>query len=95
MKKKTIIALVCINIGLLVALVIGTVVPRAEAQVFRGASDYLIINGQISSSTQAIYVLDLGRRRLEGWDWDQTRKRLRPLRGRNLRTDFRRESQEE
>ena len=95
MKKALITILICLNVALLAALVGGMFVPKADAQVYRGASDYLMISGQMTSSTQNVYVIDLARRRLEGWRWDKTHRRMSQLRGRNLRTDFKRDSEEE
>jgi len=87
MKRAIILALVCINLGLLAALIAGTV-QEAQAQTMRGASDYLMVTGKIEANFDAIYILDLKTRRLAAWQFDRTAKRLRPFKGRVLTTDF-------
>ncbi len=90
MKKALIAILVCVNVGLLVSLMLGTLTPRADAQVYRGASDYLMMSGHMTSSSENVYVVDLSRRRLVAWQWDKTTRRLTQMGSRNLRTDFKR-----
>lgn len=90
MKKPLIVALVCINAALLLALAIGPGTDKADAQVVRGGSDYMMVTGQIGTSWDAIYVVDLGLRRLLGLRYDRTRKQLLLIRGRRLANDFRR-----
>ena len=94
MKKTLIAALVCVNVALVVALILGPGTPRAEAQPFRGAVDYLMITGQISDGYDALYVIDLAKRRMLAWKLDRTRKVLVPYRGRELRNDFARRGPE-
>ena len=89
MKRPLIITLVCVNAALLLALVLGTTIPRATAQVPGGGADYLLLTGQMSANYDAIYVLDLAQSRLLAYRFDRTRKTLIPYRGRPLRDDFR------
>ena len=95
MKKALIAILICINVGLLATLMLGTFTPKADAQVYRPASDYLMMSGNMTSSSENVYVIDLSRRRLVGWQWDKTDRRLRQLGSRNLRTDFKRADDEQ
>lgn len=95
MKKALIAILICINVGLLAALMLGTFAPKADAQVYRPASDYLMMSGSMTKSSENVYVIDLSRRRLVGWQWDKTTRRLTRLGGRNLRTDFKRAEDEQ
>ena len=88
MKKVLIVALVCINVAL-VALVLARELPRADAQTFRGASNYLLFAGHIEENYDAVYVVDLDKRKLAAWKFDQTTKKLIPYRGRDLAKDFR------
>ena len=90
MKKMLIIALVCVNVGLLLALVFGTAnIPQAKAQPGRGGgTDYLMVTGEISSDYEAVYIIDLAQRRLRGVKFDRSRKRLVPMQGRELEGDF-------
>ncbi len=90
MKKALIAILVCVNVGLLAAMMLGTLVPKADAQPYRTTPDYLMMSGHMTSSSENVYVLDLSRRRLVGWQWDKTTRRLTQMGSRNLRTDFKR-----
>ena len=94
MKKAAIIALVCVNAALLLALMFGPGSPRANAQVYRGGADYLMITGRIGQDLEAAYLLDLAQRRLIGLRYDRTEKRMLPIRGRRLENDFRRSAPE-
>jgi len=89
MKRPLIITLICINAVLLGALVLGTAIPRATAQVPGGGVDYLLLTGQMSADYDAIYVLDLAQSRLLAFRFDRTKKTLIPYRGRPLAEDFR------
>ena len=93
MKKTLIVILVCVNLALLLGLVFSPTARKAEAQVFRGGTDYLMITGHINRDWDAVYVIDLARRQLLGWRFDKGRKRLLPIRGRRLKDDFRREQE--
>ena len=85
MKRSLIIVLVCLNLTLLAALLAGTAVPKAYGQGIVG-TDYLTVTGKISSSRDGVFILDLGRHRLTALEYQK--KRLRPLQGRDLKTDF-------
>jgi len=88
MKKLLIVALVCINVALLLALVLGSGIRQAKAQGFR-TTDYIMLSGKIGGGQDALYVVDLARERLIAWRYDMQRKRLIPYRGRELKRDFR------
>jgi len=90
MKRGIILALVCLNAALIVALVFGTTSRPAYGQVT--GADYILMTGNISGDYDAVYVLDLATRRLGAWRFDRTRKRLIQGRGRELARDFRRSS---
>lgn len=90
MKKPLIIGLVCINVLLVAALVFTAGTPRANAQVYRGGADYLMVSGHVGTDWDAVYILDLGGRKLLGLRYDKTRKQMMPIRGRELNNDFRR-----
>lgn len=93
MKKKVIVGLVCLN-ALLLAAVVWLNIPQAKAQAFGGATDYLVTTGRFvggsSSSDEAIYVTDLGKRLTLAWRFDRNAKKFVIYRGRDLKTDFRR-----
>lgn len=94
MKRILVFVLLCINFALLGALLLGALTPKATAQVTRGGSDYLMITGHVGQDWDAVYVIDLGRRRMLGWKFNQTKKRLEPLQGRLLQNDFRRTNED-
>ena len=95
MKKALIVALVCVNVALLAALVLTAGASKANAQAYRGAADYLMVSGKIGTDWEAVYLLDLGRRRLLGFRFDKTSQQMLPIRGRILANDFRRNENEE
>lgn len=95
MKKTVIIALVCVNVALLASLMLWATTPKANAQVLRGGADYLLMTGHIGSDWDAVYIIDMGSRRLLAWQFDKTKKRLVPIRGRQLKNDFRRRSEQD
>jgi len=86
-RSSLIVALVCINLLLLAAVVIVNVRP-AVAQTERGASDYVMVTGKVEAGFDAVYVIDLKTRGLAAWRFDRTAKKLVPYRGRPLETDF-------
>ncbi|HUT57864.1 MAG TPA: hypothetical protein VNA25_08445 [Phycisphaerae bacterium] len=88
MKKAMIVTLVCINVTLLGALVFVSEVPQARAQALRGATDYLMVTARIDSDTDALYVIDLAKRRMAGFLMDKTKKRMVAFGARRLKVDF-------
>jgi len=94
MKKKLIVVLLSVNAALLLALILTAGATPARAQVFGGGIDYLLATGQITSSAEVLYVMDLAKRRLMAFRYDATNRRMLPVRGRRLRDDFRRASEE-
>jgi hypothetical protein len=94
MRKALIVALVGINVVLLLALVLGYAAPPAKAQVIGGGTDYLMVTGKsIGGNVDAVYIIDLGKRRLAAWKFDVTTKRLIEYTKatRDLKRDFKRE----
>ena len=92
MKQAIIVALVCLNASLLVALVFGAGTPAANAQVIGGGSNYIMLTGDIREDYDAVYILDLGKRRLAALKFDKRRGlekgRLIPSGTRELPRDF-------
>lgn len=88
MKKLLIVALMCINVALLLALVLGSGIREVKAQGFR-KTDYIMLTGKVGSGQDAIFVVDLARDRLAAWRYEERRKRLVPYRGREFERDFR------
>ncbi|MBL7134062.1 MAG: hypothetical protein ISS78_08190 [Phycisphaerae bacterium] len=92
MKRKLIIALVCINAALLIALAVGTGTQQAKAQTFP-TTDYLLLTTQLTPTLEGVCVVDLGSRRMMAWRLRQSGNRyiLSPFRAaRDLEQDFRR-----
>jgi len=93
MKQAVIAALVCFNAALLLALMFGPGTPRADAQVYRGGTDYIMVSGRIGTDSEALYIVDLAQRRLVGLRYDRQNKRMQRIRPRDLTNDFRRETE--
>ncbi len=90
MKRIVIIAMVCVNATLLIALVLGAGTPEATAQVIGGGTDYMTVTAKIGSSYQALYIIEMAQQRLVALKFDKTRKRLVPMgSARELTKDFR------
>ncbi len=88
MKKGLIVALVCVNVGLVAALVLVASAQPAEAQIIGAGTDYLVVTGKISSDYEAVYVLDLSKMALGAWKIDKTTKKFKPYRPHSLKRDF-------
>jgi hypothetical protein len=88
MKKALIVALVCINAALLLALVLGYGTPPAKAQVAGGATDYLMVTGRLIGEADAVYIIDLAKRRMAAWRFDKTNNKMVPMSGHELKRDF-------
>ena len=93
MKNVLVVALKCLNAGLLVALIAGVGTEKAYGQVM--GSNCLVVTGNIRADYDAVYVIDLGRRRLAAWRYDAEQDPPRlvcitPNGGRDLKRDFKR-----
>ena len=88
MKKNLIVALVCVNVALLAALITVNL-DRAEAQSIRGERNYLAVTARNASGRDAVWVLDLKTRRLAAFRFDPTTRRILAYGGgRGLVKDF-------
>jgi len=87
MKKIVIVALVCINVALLIALLSHST-PTANAQAYHGHTDYIVLTGRIGTDTDGVYIVDLAKRKMICYDIDKTQKKLTAIRARNLKSDF-------
>ena len=92
MKKKLIIVLACVNAALLAALMLGLWTPGAQAQVVGGGADYMMLTAHIGSDFDAVYIVELGTRRIAMLYVDKTTKRLRAFKGMRLLDEFRRKA---
>jgi len=87
MKKTLIVALVCVNVVLLAALLVVNM-DKASAQTLRGGNLYIMTTGKIEATFDAVFVVDMKSRRIGAWRFDRTAKRLVAYKGRDLETDF-------
>ena len=93
MKKHLIAALVCVNIILLAALLLGTSTRRAEAQangpvVIKPGPAYMSCTGRVAKDDrEAIFILDLRTHRIAGIGIDTSAGKvaLKEIRGPDLR----------
>lgn len=89
MKKAVIVTLVGVNAALLLGLMLGVDAPKAQAQIIGARTDYLVLTGKVSKNLDAVYVIDVGKKRMIALHMDRTQKRLLPFRGaRRLDKDF-------
>ncbi len=91
MNKRSLRALVALNVCLLVALVMVTLTPeKAEAQI--GGAQYIMIAGQVVGQTNqnAVYIIDASRdAKMVALLFNGGNKRLEIIAGRKLMDDFR------
>jgi len=88
MKNVVIVALLCLNAALLVALVFEAGTPPAQGQVIGGGTNYLMMTGKIGTDYDAVYVLDLAKQRLIMMRYDRAKKRMVPVARRDFPRDF-------
>ena len=87
MNRALIVAMICLNVVLIAALV-GVNLNQAQAQTERGENDYIMATGKIGADFDAVYVVDLKTRQMKAWRFDKAAKRLVPYKGRTLTEDF-------
>jgi hypothetical protein len=91
MKKAIIAVLVCVNVTLLLALMLGYGAP--EARAYPGSimpHNTIMITGQIRDDEDAVYIIDMATERLVAFEFQGkgASKRLRPLGTRDLKLDL-------
>jgi len=89
MKKPIIVGLVCVNVGLVLALFFGTGAPTARAQGFGPVPNYLVTTGQYGEDLEILYVVDLDTGRMAAWAVGLNQKGLVAVGARDLNRDFR------
>lgn len=90
MNKRSLGALVALNVCLLVALVMVSLTPeKAEAQI--GGSSYIMIAGQVvgRQNENAVYIIETSTARMVSILFNGGNKKLEVIAGRELRDDFR------
>ena len=85
-RKIIIVVLVCLNIGLLATLIHFNMTP-AYAQPFR-STNYVVVTTRVSTTNDALCIIDLEKQKLVAWKWDKGKKRLFAIAGRDLPRDF-------
>lgn len=93
MRKRALIVLMAgLNVCLLTALVIVTGEPQANAQAAPMGQNYAMVCGEIRNGMDALYLIDLSRRRMHVFvpNRDQNNRRLLvSAQVRDLQRDFR------
>ena len=90
MKKAIIAALICLNVGLLAALVFGEATPPANAQAnYYNETNYIMVAGQIETGLEVVYIIDMATQKIGVWKFNVSDRRLIPWRSRSLASDFR------
>jgi len=92
MKKVIIAMLVCVNAGLLAALMFGVGAGKAQG-TYPGSimpNNTIMITGQIRDDEDAVYIIDMATERLAAFEFQGkgATKRLRPLGTRDLTIDL-------
>lgn len=90
MKKPLLIALVCLNLALVSAVVFHARPAPAQAQLRRGAADYVTAAVRRGSSEEVLFIIDATQRLMIGVRADTSRGglQLTELFPRDLERDF-------
>ena len=89
-KAAIIALLLVVNIGLLAAVIFSVADgSTAYAQAMPGSPKYLMVTGRYRETEQALYVVNLERRMLAVFTFDQGEKRLTYNDRASLAADFR------
>ena len=89
MKRAMIVVLVCVNVALLGALMFGRETPKANAQVFGGASNYIVVTANIGKNDEAVFVVDVAKQKMMAWRFDENKEKFSRYRAREFKKDFR------
>ena len=90
-KQLLITLLVCLNVGLLAMLMVGPGARTTQAQIMGGTAPYVTTSALYDPNQEAIFVVDLVRRKLVAFRLEQNAAGdlvLRELSGRDLVRDF-------
>ena len=94
MRRGIIIALICLNIGLLAMILIGPGTAPSQAQVVGASGRYIVFSGEYEPNKDAIYLVDAARGAMVAFRLVPTAEggtALQELPGRDLLRDFDRE----
>ncbi len=87
MKRALIVALLCLNVGLLLALVFGTAIQPDYGQSL--GTIYVVVSGKMAANWDALFVIDQAKRRLRAIGYNKTSRRIAPIGdARDLNRDF-------
>ena len=90
MNKLVVVALICLNVGLLFVLVFGQGTPTANAQAsYYNETNYIMVTGRIETGYEVLYIIDMATQRLGAWKFSLGDRRMMPMPSRPLSTDFR------
>ena len=89
MKKVLILTLVGLNAVLLAALLFGTALSPAHAQVIGGGTDYLMLPVMMHVESDGVIIIDLAKQKMAAIRLDTKTQRAVAFRmGRQLSSDF-------
>jgi len=87
MKKAVIVSLLCVNATLLAALIFVSTEEPAYGQMLR--TDYIVLTAKAALDWEALYIIDMGARRMVVLGVDKARERVRAFSiPRDLARDF-------
>lgn len=89
MKQAMIVALICVNVALLVALTLQMDTSAGAQDEYFPRTNYIVVTGQIESGYELVYIIDMATQRLGALKYDLSRKQMVPYEGRSLENDFR------
>jgi hypothetical protein len=90
MRKVLLCVLIAVNVVLLLGLVVTVFKPQdASAQPVPLSGNYLMVSGEIlGTTTDAVYLLNLGTRQLHAMTYDKNTRELRLVGTRDLSRDL-------
>ncbi len=91
MKKKVIIALVCLNVALVVTLLVSGLRPDSAKAARFPSTDYVMLTGASDGDSDAVIIIDMKTQKMLGFaprESTGNRVNLIPFKGRRLTNDF-------
>ncbi len=89
MKKLVITALLCLNLGLLTALILSDP-SEAVADGYFNETNYVVVTGKIESNYEVVYIIDMATQQIGAIKADRGTHRISAMGApRSLLTDMR------
>ena len=90
MKKIIIATLICLKVGLLLALMFGeTTSPAYAREGYYNETNYIMVAGLFDTGREVVYIIDMSTQKIGAWTFEISKRRLVPMPSRSLSTDFR------